>query len=353
MTAIDLLQLKETPHRRFNPLSGDWVLVSPHRTKRPWQGQVERAAAESAITYDPECYLCPGNSRAGGAKNPAYDKTFAFDNDFAALLPLTDVWTTDEEQRGLIVAKSEAGICRVICFSPRHDLTIARMSVEDVTTVVDAWSDQYTELGQLPFINHVQIFENRGATMGASNPHPHCQVWANETIPNEPAKEQAAQGKYRDERGRCLLCDYVELEKKSGERVVLENEDFLAVAPFWALWPFETLVLAKDHVGSLADLGSARRRKLAEILKQLTTRYDNLFESSFPYSMGFHQKPTDGEAHEEWHLHAHFLPPLLRSATIRKYMVGYELLGAPQRDITPESAAERIRETPEVHYLER
>jgi UDPglucose--hexose-1-phosphate uridylyltransferase len=250
------------------------------------------------------------------------------------------------------MASGEAGICRVICFSPQHDLTIARMSLQALGKVVDVWTAQYIELGNVGFINHVQIFENRGAMMGCSNPHPHCQVWANQTLPNEPAKEQAAQFQYMTRHGRCLLCDYLELERQSGERIIFENEAFVALVPFWAVWPFEALVVAKQHAGCLAELDSAQRRGLADVLKRITTRYDNLFETEFPYSMGFHQKPTDGEAHPEWHMHLHFFPPLLRSATVRKYMVGYELLGAPQRDITAESAAARMRETSEVHYLE-
>lgn len=353
-TVIDPnLRLKEIPHRRFNPLTGDWVLVSPHRTERPWQGQLERTITERPIIYDPDCYLCPGNSRAGGIKNPIYEKTFVFENDFAALKSLPQSWRMDECGRGLIAAESEVGICRVICFSPRHDLTIARMNLKEITNVVEVWSEQYGELGSLPFIHNVQIFENRGAIMGCSNPHPHCQVWANQTIPNEPTKEQKSQLNYLATHGKCLLCDYLELEKKAGERVVIENDWFVALVPFWAVWPFEVLVLGKKHSGSLAELGPAEQQALAHVLKSLTTCYDNLFETSFPYSMGFHQKPTDGEAHEEWHMHAHFFPPLLRSSTIRKYMVGYEMLGAPQRDTTPESAAARIREASGVHYLER
>lgn len=345
-------EMNRMPHRRLNPLTREWILVSPHRTQRPWQGHVEKPTTPALLQYDPTCYLCPGNERAGGARNPEYTGTFLFTNDYAALKPEVETGTMDECGRGLLVAKSERGTCKVICFSPRHDLTLARMSVEEITTVIDLWAAQYTEIGSLPYINYVQIFENRGEIMGCSNPHPHCQIWANEDIPNEPAKEQHAQHVYMDEHHSCLLCDYVSLEGKAGCRVVCENEHFAALVPFWAVWPFETMLVSKFHVANLADLNASARHALAEILKRLTTRYDNLFEISFPYSMGFHQAPTDGEQHPEWHLHAHFYPPLLRSAAVRKFMVGYEMLAEPQRDITPESAASRLRELSEHHWAE-
>lgn len=340
--------LRTQPHRRYNPLRGEWVLVSPHRTQRPWQGQVETPAAPAEIQYDPGCYLCPGNPRAGGLVNPKYSTTFVFDNDFAALRP--DVEEDRLNQDDLLIAESERGICRVICFSPRHDLTVARMETEEIGRVVDAWTGQYEELAGIPFINSVQIFENRGEMMGASNPHPHCQIWASESLPNELEREQASLHAYRDSKGRCLLCDYLRLELEAGERMVCENSTFAAVVPFWAVWPFETLLLSKRHVTGLDRLDPPERRDLADILKRLTTRYDNVFEISFPYTMGFHQRPTDGLTHPEWHLHAHYYPPLLRSATVRKFMVGYEMLGTPQRDITPENAAERLRSSSEIHY---
>ncbi|HEU5400528.1 MAG TPA: UDP-glucose--hexose-1-phosphate uridylyltransferase [Terriglobales bacterium] len=343
--------LATVPHRRLNPLTGDWILVSPHRTQRPWQGQTEKRAAPASVAYDPSCYLCPGNERAGGHHNPKYESTLVFTNDFAALVP--DSPETRYDVGGLLVAQGEAGTCRVICFSPRHDLTLARMSVEEIHKVVDLWVEQYAELGARPRTNYVQIFENRGEIMGCSNPHPHCQIWTNEIIPNEPRKEQERQSAYALANKSCLLCDYLLLEKKEGTRIVCENDDFVALVPFWATWPFETLLLAKSHVRDLPAMSSSARSNLADILKRLTTRYDNLFEISFPYSMGFHQAPTDGEPHNEWHLHAHFYPPLLRSATIRKFMVGYELLAMPQRDITPELAAERLRNLSEQHYSER
>lgn len=343
-----MFNIKEHPHRRYNPLTGEWVLVSPHRTDRPWQGQVEEPTIERQPTYDPRCYLCPGNERAGGARNPKYMATFVFENDFAALKPETPEGRID--QGGLLVAQAEKGICRVVCFSPRHDLTIARMTLEEISNVVDTWTDQYDELGKMPFINWVQIFENRGAMMGASNPHPHCQIWANFSIPNEPTKEAEAQSQYWIAHRKCLLCDYLQLELKNRERLVCENDFFSALVPFWAIWPFETMIISKHHVVSLNEFDRNQRQGLADILKRITTRYDNLFRTPFPYSMGFHQRPTDGKNHAEWHFHAHYYPPLLRSATVRKFMVGYELLATPQRDITPESAAQRLQTLPEEHY---
>jgi len=337
-----MLDLTQHPHRRFNPLTREWVLVSPQRTDRPWQGQVEETTEEVQPEYDPACYLCPGNPRAGGARNPAYTSTFVFDNDFAALRSDTPEGQLDEG--GLLRAEAERGICRVVCFSPRHDLTIARMSVAEIARVVDTWVAQYKELGALSFINWVQIFENRGALMGASNPHPHCQIWANQSLPNEATKESLAQTEYYAGHQSCLLCDYLALERNSGARLVSENDGFYAVVPFWAVWPFEIMVISKQHLRGMDDLSESQTSALADILKRITTLYDKLFQVSFPYTIGFHQRPTDGEAHPEWHLHAHFYPPLLRSATIRKFMVGYELLGMPQRDITAESAAKRLRE---------
>jgi UDPglucose--hexose-1-phosphate uridylyltransferase len=331
-------------HRRLNRLTGEWVLVSPHRTARPWQGQVEEVVAEQRPAYDPACYLCPGNERAGGARTPEYDSTYVFDNDFAALTP--DVAPEEHDRKGLLIAQSERGICRVVCFSPRHDLTLGQMPAEAIRTVVDTWVDQYVELGNLDWVRHVQIFENRGAMMGASNPHPHGQIWANERVPNEPAKELAQQRAHADS-GGCLLCDYLDVELDDGARIVTSNEHFTALVPFWAVWPFETLVLPRAHAGALPDLDPDQRDGLADILRRVTRRYDRLFGVTFPYSMGLHQQPTDGEPHREWHLHAHFYPPLLRSATVRKFMVGYELLDQPQRDITPETAAQQLRELPE------
>jgi len=340
------MNLFSHPHRRYNPLTDEWILVSPHRTDRPWLGQVEKLPPETRPTYDPKCYLCPGNERAGGRRNPPYDGTFVFENDFAALLPNTS--SEELDRHGLIRATSERGICRVICFSPRHDWTLPDMPLLDIRRVVDVWIEQTLELGALDFIHHVQVFENKGAMMGASNPHPHCQVWANEHTPTEPAKELRSLGAYLDEHGTCLLCDYLALELSVGERIILQNEHCVALVPFWAVWPFETMVLARRHVGSLPDLNDSERDALADVIKRLTTRYDNLFGVSFPYSMGWHQSPTDGQDHPETHLHAHYYPPLLRSATVRKFMVGYEMLSNPQRDLTAESAAERLRQMSEA-----
>lgn len=346
-----MLRLQNSSHRRLNPLTGDWVLVSPHRTDRPWQGQTETGAGLTVPAYDPNCYLCPGNLRANGERNPAYASVFAFDNDFAALQRNAPA---DEVNEGsLLIARGEPGVCRVICFSPRHDLTLSRMSAPDIAAVVEVWRDEYQRLGALDFINSVQIFENRGAMMGASNPHPHCQIWASHGLPNELAKESAAQSDYLANHRSCLLCDYLALEEKAGERIVCRNECFVALVPFWAVWPFETMVLSRRHLGALDELSAQETSALADILRRLTIRYDNLFETPFPYSMGFHQRPTDDRPHPQWHFHGHVYPPLLRSATVRKFMVGFELLGSPQRDIAPESAAEHLRDLSEVHYLER
>ncbi|HWQ11386.1 MAG TPA: UDP-glucose--hexose-1-phosphate uridylyltransferase [Roseiflexaceae bacterium] len=349
--------LSDHPHRRYNPLSREWVLVSPHRTKRPWQGQTEQPTPDERPRYDPTCYLCPGNTRAEGAANPHYTSTFVFTNDFAALLPDTPPGEVSLGAAGaaspLLHARSERGTCRVVCFSPRHDLTLAEMSAEELLPVVEVWAEQYRELGALPQIGYVQIFENRGAMMGASNPHPHGQIWATEHLPLTVAREQESQADYLARHGRSLLADYLALELADGARLVLENAHFVALVPFWAVWPFETLVVSRRHVGAIVDLEPEERAGLADILRRLTTRYDNLFQTAFPYSMGFHQRPTDEQAHPEWHLHAHFYPPLLRSATVRKFMVGFELLAEPQRDITAEQAAERLRSLPETHYRQR
>jgi UDPglucose--hexose-1-phosphate uridylyltransferase len=348
---MDASLLQEVPHRRLNPLTREWVVVSPHRTKRPWLGKVEKPAAANLPTYDPSCYLCPGNERAQGARNPKYTSTFVFDNDYAALLP--DAPDFEEDERGLLVARSERGICRVICFLPRHDLTIPRMSLEAIGEVIGVWAAEYRRLEEIDWVRHVQIFENRGALMGASNPHPHCQIWANASVPDVPAMELISFREYRDAKKSCLLCDYLQLELQLGERVICENAGFAVMIPFWAVWPFETLLVSKRHFASMDEFARGEADLLADILRRVTIRYDNLFETSFPYSMGFHQRPTDGRDYPEWHFHAHYFPPLLRSATVQKFMVGYELLGNPQRDITTESAARRLKELSEIHYLDR
>jgi UDPglucose--hexose-1-phosphate uridylyltransferase len=335
------------PHRRYNPLKGEYVLVSPHRTKRPWQGKVERPAVEERPTYDPKCYLCPGNTRANGEVNPPYNSTFVFTNDFAALLP--DTPPSPEPENPLFRMESARGTSRVICFSPRHDLTLGEMEVSDIRLVVDMWSDQTTELGAQ--YRWVQVFENRGEIMGSSIPHPHGQIWAGDYLPNEIAAEDRHQKAYFDTHGRILLIDYAQQETQ-GKRIVVENDEWMAVVPFWAVWPFETLLMPRQHVRRLPDLNESQRSGLANILKRLITRYDNLFEVSFPYSMGWHGAPfpADSRNHDYWQLHAHFYPPLLRSATVRKFMVGYEMLAEAQRDLTPEQAAERLRNLSEIHY---
>lgn len=340
------------PHRRYNPLLREWILVSPQRTQRPWQGETTKPNLTPGVQYDPTCYLCPGNARSGGMRNPQYTSVFAFDNDFPALLadPLAAV---PANASPLLIAEPERGRCRVLCFHPDHSLTLARMAVPDITRVVEAWTAETLALGEQPWINHVQIFENRGAMMGASNPHPHCQIWATEHIPDEPLRELASQQAYQEEHGSCLLCDYLRTElEHSDARIVVENESFVALVPYWAIWPFETLVLPRRHFGSFTDLTSAEQQALAAILKAVTTRYDNLFQVSFPYTMGFHQRPTHGQAHDSMHFHAHFYPPLLRSAEIRKFMVGFEMLGMPQRDLTAETAAARLRSLSEKHYAD-
>jgi UDPglucose--hexose-1-phosphate uridylyltransferase len=338
------------PHERFNPLTQTWVLVSPQRVRRPWQGQVEATLHETSVPYDASCYLCPGNPRAGGARNPAYTGTFVFDNDFAALEPGTPAGELRDGE--LLLVRSESGRCRVVCFTPRHDLTLARMEVSAIEAVVITWCHEFEELGRQKNIASVQIFENRGELMGCSNPHPHGQIWANEHVPGGLACEVASQLAYFAKHRSSLLGDYLRIELDKQERIVCANEQFVALVPFWAVWPFETLLVSRRPVSSLPELSKEERRGLADILHRLTIRYDNLFKTSFPYTMGFHQRPSDGHAYPGFHLHAHFYPPLLRSATVKKFMVGYELLAMPQRDITPELAAAQLRDLPEKHYLD-
>jgi UDPglucose--hexose-1-phosphate uridylyltransferase len=333
----------ESPHRRWNPLKREWILVSPNRTQRPWQGQTETPALPPALAYDPACYLCPGNMRAGGHKTPAYTGTFVFENDFAALKPDVHAAQMDLEGASLLRAETESGICRVICFDPQHDLTLATMELPAIRRVVDTWTAQSEELGARPEIRYVQIFENRGAMMGASNPHPHGQIWATENIPNEPALELVAQQEYLATHSTPLLSAYLAMERKQRERIVAENESWVALVPFWAVWPFELMLLPKHRVSRLEQMNEEARNGLAGMLQTVTRGYNRIFDTPFPYSMGLHPAPYDGAPHPEWDLHVHFYPPLLRSATVRKFMVGFELLGSPQRDITPEFAATALR----------
>lgn len=351
--------MSNTPHRRFNPLTNEWVLVSPQRTQRPWKGQMEKVSPVKLPEYDPECYLCPGNTRSGGKINEEYTGTFVFDNDFPALLFQPDRKSLGEEEieprrssdltgklslpPRLFKKEDESGICRVVCFSPQHNASLPDLSIDQIEAVIQTWIDQSLVLQKHDFIHYVQVFENKGAMMGASNPHPHCQIWATESIPNEPWKELASQKEYLAENQTCLLCDYLQAEVSSQVRIVVENEHFCAIVPFWAVWPFETMVLPKRHFASMPVMAQLEIEALGNLLQRLTACYDRLFEVSFPYSMGFHQEPVNDGLHPEWHLHAHFYPPLLRSATVRKFMVGFEMLASPQRDLTAESAAERLR----------
>jgi UDPglucose--hexose-1-phosphate uridylyltransferase len=334
----------EHPHRRFNPLTGAWVLVSPHRAKRPWRGVIDKAPKDPP-NYDKKCYLCPGNERAGGAAvNPDYKTTFVYDNDFPALLTEGPSGRVED---GLFISEPERGVCRVICFSPRHNLSLARMDQRTIRPVIDVWAEQYRELGAMPFINHVQIFENRE---GNSSPHPHCQVWATECVPQDAEKHTDSQAKYLKKHGRPLLGDYLKAELKQRKRIVFRNAHFVVLAPFWAVWPYELMAIPTRHYSNLLEMTDKERNGMADMLRRLCTRLDNLFKSPFPYSMGIRQAPTDGRKHPEWRLHLHLTSSVLRSPTIPKYMVGYERLCEPQRDFTPEYAARKLRQVPATHY---
>jgi len=337
------------PHRRLNALTGEYVLVSPHRSQRPWQGKQETAPADHRPHYDPKCYLCAGNERVGGERNPAYDGTYVFNNDFAALLSTEDLGKAENTNQ-LMQIQPVTGTCRVICFSPRHDWTLPVMPVAAIRGVVDVWAEQVVELGQR--YRWVQVFENKGDIMGCSNPHPHGQIWASDFIPNEPAKEDSHQRAYFAEHGSPLLIDYIAGEVAEGTRIIEQNEHWLAVVPFWAVWPYEMMLTPKRHVLRLPDLTDPERTSLAGILKLMLSRYDNLFQVSFPYSMGWHGAPTaTTEDQSHWQLHAHFYPPLLRSSTVKKFMVGYEMMAEAQRDLTPEQAAATLSALSNIHYL--
>ncbi len=336
------------PHRRKNILTGEWVLVSPQRTDRPWQGEVSPPKEIIRPQYDPDCYLCPGNKRANGESNPDYTGSFAFTNDFSSMIE--KIPSRSHNVNDLLISRNEKGICRVVNFSPRHDLTLAEMSEKEIQSVIETLKKEFKAMSKNPKINHVQIFENKGAIMGNSNPHPHCQIWAQESIPTDPAKELLQFTRYFRKNNTTILSDYLKLEKKLGERIVCENALFTVVVPFWAVWPYETMIISKKRYENLKDFKSEEIKAFANAIKTITVKYDNLFKTSFPYSAGIHQAPTDGRHHKEWHFHMHFYPPLLRSASIKKYMVGYEMLSEPQRDITPEMSASILRQLPDVHY---
>lgn len=338
---------QHTPHRRRNALTGEWVFVSPHRTQRPWQGKVEAVAAADRPAHDPTCYLCAGNLRANGERNPHYSGTYAFTNDFAAFVSEPAAAVPDHPE--LLAGRPHAGTCRVLCFSPRHNVTLADLSLPELRQVVDLWIRETQILGRT--WKWVQVFENKGELMGCSNPHPHGQIWASDYIPNEPMKEAVRQREWFVLRRGPLLLEYAQLELTHGDRIVAANDDWVAIVPWWAIWPFETIVVPLKRASRLIDLSESARANLTTLLKCLLAGYDRLFGVSFPYSMGWHGAPFDGADHPEWTVHAHFYPPLLRSATVKKFMVGFELLAEAQRDLTPEQAAQRLREACEASTL--
>ena len=340
--------LTDHPHRRYNPLLDEWILVSPQRAKRPWQGQNEVISDEKKPEYDETCYLCPGNERINGGTNPKYESCYVFDNDFPALLK--NEVSFDLQQEDLFKINPERGINRVICFSPKHNVTLAEMQITEIENVIKVWKEQYLELGAIDYINHVQIFENKGSVMGCSNPHPHGQIWAQSSLPTQVKKTQDNLLKYYQKTGKSLLKDYVDNELQKKERIIAENEHFVLLVPFWATWPYETMIISKRHFSNIAEITEEEIKSYAEMIHIITVKYDNLFKTSFPYSAGIHQAPTDSLSHDEWHFHMHFYPPLLRSATVKKFMVGYELLAEAQRDLTAEQSAEILRNLSTEHY---
>lgn len=336
------LNLEQHPHKRFNPLTGDWVLVSPHRTQRPWHGKQEDRAVSSRPQYDEACYLCPGNQRSEGQQNPDYQDIFVFTNDYSALLPDTPQESMSDGP--LFKAVTEQGKCKVICFSPRHDLSVPNMSLGAVSRVVEVWKEEYEGFQSDPDIHYAQIFENKGAIMGCSNPHPHCQIWSSSSLPSIVAQEQENQRHYFETHGNPMLLDYLQKEIELEHRLVYENDHFVVLVPFWAVWPFEAMILPRRHIPSIDQFTNLEIRDFADAYRSLTQAYDKVFDCEFPYTAGIHQAPTTTEDHNCWQLHMHFYPPLLRSATVKKFMVGYEMLASPQRDISAESAAEKLRE---------
>jgi UDPglucose--hexose-1-phosphate uridylyltransferase len=340
--------ITEHPHRRLNILTGEWVLVSPHRTKRPWQGKVEDIAPDNRPAYDATCYLCPGNKRADGDTNPNYEHAFVFVNDFSALLHDTPEGNMNESN--LLVANAQKGICKVISFSPKHNLTLAEMSTHDIVKVIDVWQQQFTELSAINYVKYIQIFENKGDIMGCSNPHPHGQIWATSNVPNEIIKETQTQEAYYQKNGRSLLGDYLQQELTHKERIIFENEHIVVLVPFWAFWPYEVIIVSKRHIQHIGQFTPEEKNALADAMQYILIKYDNIFATSFPYSAGMHQQPVNNGTYEGWHWHMHFYPPLLRSATVKKFKSGYEMLANPQRDITPEWAAAQLQKMPEKHY---
>ncbi len=331
-------------HRRHNPLTDEWVLVSPGRAERPWLGHTESTEVAEPVPYDPGCYLCPTNERMSGDTNPAFESTYVFTNDFAALRPDVEPIASED---GLLRSETQQGTCRVVCYSPRHDLRLSLMTPTEIESVIDMWRDQTAQLGEQ--YQWVQVFENNGEAMGASNPHPHGQIWAGTALPTLPEREDIAQRRYARDNDSSLLLDYLDQER-GGERVVVDGDKWVALVPYWATWPFETLVVPKTPIRRITEVDGTVRASLAAVMNELLIRYDNLFEHPFPYSMGWHGAPFGDDDHDHWQLHAHFYPPLLRSATIRKFMVGYELLAEAQRDLSPEEAATRLRELSSTHY---